>query len=535
LTKQLTEKEIKMQDFIKIRVIFIFVFLISPCYSQLIQPADFEYKGAFRLPEGSGGSDWYYSGNAMTYYPNGDPAGSIDGYPGSFFAIGHDHQQYVSEINIPVPVISAEKNLAELNTAATLQDFSDITGGMFGYLEMPTAGLAYLPPQASQTTGKLYFCWGQHIQFHEVSHGWCELNLSNPQPAGPWHFGDFNNYTTNDYLFEIPKDWADTNTPGLYLASGRFREGVWSGLGPALYASAPWADGNPPASNATLTSIKRLLLYGTDDPNIPEILTDENQKFNQHNYADQWTGASWLTAGENSAVAFIGTKGMGNGWYGFSDGTVWPYEGPYPEIPDPPHNERGYWADSIRAQILFYDPTDLAAVVQGTKQSWEPQPYATLDISDYLFDPGYDYWRQKRLSLGASCFDRERGFLYVFERRADDEKSIIHVWKVNTGSTGVERNFQKLNFELNQNYPNPFNSSTTLSFQIVHQSQVKILISDILGRKIKVLVDKNLQTGLHFVKWHGKDENGINVSSGLYFFRMETEDFIRVRKGLLLK
>ncbi|MBC8180847.1 T9SS type A sorting domain-containing protein [candidate division KSB1 bacterium] len=513
----------------------IFIFLITPCYSQLIQPEDLEYKGAFRLPEGSGGSDWYYSGNAMTYYPDGDSSGPNDGFPGSIFAIGHDHQQYVSEISIPAPVISSEKNFDELNTATTLQPFSDITGGMFGYLEMPTAGLSYLPPQGNQSSGKLYFCWGQHIQFQEVSHGWCELNLSNPQTAGPWHFGDFNNFTTSDYLFEIPKDWADANTPGLYMASGRFREGVWSGLGPALYAFAPWKDGNPPASNATLTSISRLLLYGTDDPNVPEIQTNESQKFNQHNYADQWTGACWLTAGENSAVVFIGTKGMGNGWYGFSDGTVWPYEGPYPPIPDPPHNERGYWADSIRAQILFYDPADLAAVVQGTKQSWEPQPYAVLDINDHLFDPGYDYWRQKMHLLGASCFDRERSLLYVFERRADDEKSIVHVWKVNAGSTGVKRNFHNLDFELFQNYPNPFNLSTTLTFQIVRKSDVNISISDILGRKIKVFVNKNLYPGFHSINWDGRNEMGNEVSSGLYFFRFEIGELISTRKGLLLK
>jgi len=524
-----------MQSFIKIGLISIFFFLFNPCYSQLVQSENLEYKGAFKLPEGSGGSDWYYSGNGMTYYPDGDPAGANDGFPGSIFALGHDHQQYVSEISIPIPKISANKNPAELNTAMTLQPFSDITGGMFGYLEIPTAGLAYLPPQGNQTSGKLYFCWGQHIQYQEASHGSCELDISNPQPAGPWHFWNFNNFTTNDYLFEIPKAWADANTPGLYLASGRFREGVWSGLGPALYAFAPWMDGNPPAANATLTSITRLLLYGTDDPNVPEIQTDEGQKFKQHNYADQWTGACWLTVGENSAVVIIGTKGVGNGWYGFSDGTVWPYEGPYPEIPDPPHDQRGYWADSIRAQILFYNPEDLAAVVQGTKQSWEPQPYAVLDINDYLFNPGYDYWNQKRLLLGAACFDRERGFLYIIERRADDEKSIVHVWKVKAGSTRVERNFQNLDFELFQNYPNPFNLSTTLFFQIDSQSQVKIIISDILGRRIITFVKENLQSGWHSIKWNGKDKSGIAVSSGLYLFRFEAGDFVSVKKGLLLK
>ena len=141
----------------------------------------------------------------------------------------------------------------------------------------------------------------------------------------------------------------------------------------------------------------------------------------------------------------------------------------------------------------------------------------------------------ERLLLGASCFDRERGFLYIIERRADDEKGIVHVWKVNAGSTGVERKSQNLDFKLFQNYPNPFNSSTTLSFQIVRPSQVKIIVSDLIGRKVKVLVNKNMQQGFHTVNWDGKDQNGFDIGSGMYFFHFEAGKFITVSKGLLLK
>ncbi|MFQ5434657.1 MAG: hypothetical protein ACE5FD_07255, partial [Anaerolineae bacterium] len=50
--------------------------------AQLIQPPDLSYLGAFRLPEGSGGSSWEYSGYAMAFYPGGDPDGPDDGFPG---------------------------------------------------------------------------------------------------------------------------------------------------------------------------------------------------------------------------------------------------------------------------------------------------------------------------------------------------------------------------------------------------------------------------------------------------------------------
>ena len=415
-----------------------------PCLAQLIQPTDLVYKGAFRLPAGSNGSNWEYSGYAMTYYPAGDPGGPEDGYPGSIFAIGHDHQQYVSEITIPIPVISSTKDLSELNTATTLQEFHDITGGVFGSLEIPRAGLAYLPPQGSQTTGKLHFCWGQHFQDFEASHGWSELDLSNPQAAGPWHFGSYTNYVTNDYLFEIPESWANLYTPGQLLATGRFRDGQWGGLGPTLFAYGPWNDGNPPAPNATLETITPLLLYGIQEPGTIEITISDTMKMNGFKEADEWSGGAWLTAGNKSAVIFAGTKATGNCWYGFADGTVWPTDvdenTEYPEVPPWPYDDRGWWSEGIKAQIIFYNPADLAAVANGTMQTYEPQPYAFLDIDQYLYDPGFDLEREKRYLLGAVSFDRTRGYLYVFERRADGEKSLIHVWQVDTSASEIALN-----------------------------------------------------------------------------------------------
>ncbi|MBU0532116.1 hypothetical protein KKB44_01350 [Candidatus Micrarchaeota archaeon] len=400
--------------------------------TELVQPEDLTYLGAFRLPGPSGGSNWEYSGYAATYYPDGDPSGTDD-YPGSLFAIGHDHHQQISEISIPAPIIS--DNIEDLNTATTLQPFTDVTGGMYGYLEIPRAGLEYLPAQGSQTTGKLYFAWGQHFEFEAVpTHGWCETDLSNPQIAGPWYLDGYSNYATNDYLFEIPADWAGVNTPGQRLATGRFRDGLWSGRGPALFAYGPWNDGNPPLPNSTIESLTTLLLYGTQLPGVAELETDTSMAMNGFSEADEWSGGAWLTSDNKSAVIFVGTKGLGNTWYGYSNGVTYPTSGDpnevYPDVPDWPHNERGWWSEDIEAQIIFFDPADLAAVANGEKERYEPQPYAILNIDDYFFDPGFDYEKGKRYLVGAAAFDRANSFLYVFERLADEDKSVIHVWKV---------------------------------------------------------------------------------------------------------
>ena len=114
---------------------------ISP--GNRIQPEDIIYLGAFRLPEGSGGSSWDYSGHGLTYYPEGDPGGGEDGFPGSLFGYGHDQQLMVSEISIPLPVVS--QNFEELNTGTTLQPFTDITEGLFdpSAVDIPRAGSSF--------------------------------------------------------------------------------------------------------------------------------------------------------------------------------------------------------------------------------------------------------------------------------------------------------------------------------------------------------------------------------------------------------
>jgi hypothetical protein len=387
----------------------------------LIQPSDLVYQGAFRLPDGSNGTSWEYSGTAATYYPSGDASGANDGYPGSLFATGHEWEQQVSEISIPVPIKS--RNVNDLNTATTIQPFHSIKGSLFGSLELPRVGLAYLPKQGSQSTDKLYFCWAQHLDEGNLgaSHGWAELNLSSPNPKGPWRISGEEQYVTSDYIFEIPEDWAVKYTPGKRLITGRYRDGGQGGQGPSLFAIGPWNQGNPPAANTSLVNtplLKYSTVYFYDDPSGARAMTG-------YRHSDQWAGGAWLTKGDKAAVILAGIKGIGNTWYGYSDGTVWPDEGPWP--PEPA-GQRGWWSDSFRGQIIFYNPSDLAAVAEEKKESYEPQPYATLNIDDVLYNKPEDQFR----FMGDVAFDRVNGILYIFEYLGDAaaEKSLVHVWKI---------------------------------------------------------------------------------------------------------
>ncbi|OPY37415.1 MAG: hypothetical protein A4E35_01331 [Methanoregula sp. PtaU1.Bin051] len=155
-----------------------------------------------------------------------------------------------------------------------------------------------------------------------------------------------------------------------------------------------------------------------------------------YNNADDWSGGEWVTAGDRSAVIFAGTKGRGNFWYGFSNGVVWPDNPPYPEIPPPPHDDRGWWADSFEGVIIFYDPGDLAKVAAGSMAPWEPQPYAEMKVDRYLW---HITGPVQKMHVGDVAFDDERGFLYIAEPFADGDQPIIHVFSVRAtaSATGV--------------------------------------------------------------------------------------------------
>jgi hypothetical protein len=88
---------------------------------------------------------------------------------------------------------------------------------------------------------------------------------------------------------------------------------------------------------------------------------------------------------------------------------------------------------------------------------------------------------------------------------------------------------------LAQNYPNPFNSTTCIRYGLPDESQVKITIFDLTGRRVKTLVNEAMKAGYYTMVWDGRNETGIPVASGLYFYRINADNFTKVRKMTLVK
>jgi hypothetical protein len=362
----------------------------------------------------------------------------------------------VAEINIPAPVNS--RSLGSLNYAGFLQGFRNVTAGSFtGLDEIPRIGMQYLNTPASGP--KIHLAWGTHFQFDPstATHAWFNPNLSAPNMQGAWFIGNQNLFGVNGYMLEIPTSWADQYTYGRYLGTGRYKDGGLSGMGPALFTYRPWVNEiGTPAPSGTHLSETVLLLYenAANTENIERCL-------NGYQHPDEWEGAAWITTSTGkSAVLFAGTKSTGaKYWYGYINPTG--IQNPCVDAshvgefavcrlangtPCPSRDltecaghtsERGWWSTHFDAQFILYNPADLARVATGQIQSWEPQPYASLDIDEHLFlnpagieQNSLGAGDQRRYRIGDITFDRSNGLLYVLERFADGAKPVVHVWRI---------------------------------------------------------------------------------------------------------
>ncbi|NIN01359.1 MAG: T9SS type A sorting domain-containing protein [candidate division Zixibacteria bacterium] len=90
-------------------------------------------------------------------------------------------------------------------------------------------------------------------------------------------------------------------------------------------------------------------------------------------------------------------------------------------------------------------------------------------------------------------------------------------------------------FELHQNYPNPFNNETVIKFNLQRPAEVSLTIYNILGQKVRTLLETRLGAGLQSVMWDGKDEKGSDVSSGIYFYQLRVGDLKETKRLVLLK
>ncbi len=169
--------------------------------------------------------------------------------------------------------------------------------------------------------------------------------------------------------------------------------------------------------------------------------------------------------------------------------------------------------------------------------------YTHIDINgDVNLEPDGEflcagYHRQAEVSAVPDGLD---GFIAVWrDNRSTGKQELenIYTQRVNM-FVGVEEKpeaAQPMKIELGNAYPNPFNPSTNISFSIDRPASVKLVVYDVLGREVVRLVDRALNAGQYEVNWNGMSEYGVQVSSGMYFYRLEVNDRLLTRRMVLMK
>ena len=106
---------------------------------------------------------------------------------------------------------------------------------------------------------------------------------------------------------------------------------------------------------------------------------------------------------------------------------------------------------------------------------------------------------------------------------------ILTVEKTATGISGNQADAVKI-FQLFQNYPNPFNPSTNIKFDLKEDSYVTLTVYNIIGQKVAELINSDLSAGFHNVIF-----NAVNLSGGIYFYKLKAGSYSSVKKMELLK
>ncbi|GBD91519.1 hypothetical protein BMS3Abin04_02251 [bacterium BMS3Abin04] len=124
-----------------------------------------------------------------------------------------------------------------------------------------------------------------------------------------------------------------------------------------------------------------------------------------------------------------------------------------------------------------------------------------------------------------------------FHRRHVIKKDSVYqnIFADEITSVGGLGNSLPKRFEVSQNFPNPFNPSTTIRYELPKEAFVRINIYNLLGQKVKTLVNQEMQTGTYNTVWYGRDDYGNEAASGIYVYRVAASGHNISKKMILMK
>jgi len=153
-------------------------------------------------------------------------------------------------------------------------------------------------------------------------------------------------------------------------------------------------------------------------------------------------------------------------------------------------------------------------------------PLTYQEISDIVFEP-FPMLPRVTVKFSVSATDG----IDTIKVTGDDRIVFVNRYEyLSTVSEGIP-----LEFALHENYPNPFNPTTTLRFDLPEVSDITLIIYNMLGQKVRTFNYQNTSAGYHSVKWNATNDYGDPVGAGVYLYQLQTKDFVKTRKMVLLK
>jgi len=177
-------------------------------------------------------------------------------------------------------------------------------------------------------------------------------------------------------------------------------------------------------------------------------------------------------------------------------------------------------------QIILYpkndDDGDIVFQYHTIDNPASTNNYATVGIENHLQNDGVLYTYANIYPATASPLTA--GLAIKFTTNAPDNYV-----------SNDEQIITPISLKLHQNYPNPFNPTTTIAFDLPSEGNVRLDIFNIKGQKVKTLTNSHFTSGFHQAVWNGLDDQGKQVSSGIYFYKLTHENGQMMKKMILMK
>jgi hypothetical protein len=194
--------------------------------------------------------------------------------------------------------------------------------------------------------------------------------------------------------------------------------------------------------------------------------------------------------------------------------------------------------ENIGGTDLPVELTSFSASVsnKSIKLSWN----TATEINNYGFEVQRslekENWENVGFVNGNGTSNSPKDYSFVDNKLSNSSSYFYRLKQVdNDGSYEFSKTIEvvlgaPITYKLDQNYPNPFNPATIISFTLPEDGFTRLTVFNSLGQEVKSLVNKNLEAGYHQFNF-----NAFNLTSGVYYYKLEVGNFVQINKMMLLK